>query len=323
MDLLYYRLPSAENTVRQVGWFESIQSGTAPHGFIVSDFLHQRLFRFNPDETGTFSGFHQSKARPVTISKRDYQIESQGMLHAFPVMGVEKAVYSRVKSVVFSVQHAEKLFEMLSDSYPKAFVYLISSVQFGTWIGATPELLLQQDGMQINTVALAGTKGVEEHRDWTTKEQQEHQFVTDHIVETLQRNQCVDIEIHGPFSVNSGPVAHLKTELSAILTAPNAWNLAMDLHPTPAVCGTPRMAALDLLLSREMHQRDLYAGIIGLNGSPTTNLFVNLRCAQLFENQAFLYVGGGYTIDSLPDLEWEETENKAKTLEKYMNLIQS
>ena len=46
----------------------------------------------------------------------------------------------------------------------------------------------------------------------------------------------------------------------------------------------------------------------------TTNLFVNLRCTELFANAVNLYVGGGITKDSIPEAEWEETELKAKTL---------
>jgi isochorismate synthase len=47
---------------------------------------------------------------------------------------------------------------------------------------------------------------------------------------------------------------------------------------------------------------------------------VNLRCAQLFRNQAFLYLGGGLTAQSNVEEEWQETENKAKTLEKIFQL---
>ena len=53
----------------------------------------------------------------------------------------------------------------------------------------------------------------------------------------------------------------------------------------------------------------------------SSRLFVNLRCAQLFENTAYLYVGGGFTKDSIPDLEWDETENKAQTLLKVMQMV--
>jgi len=121
--------------------------------------------------------------------------------------------------------------------------------------------------------------------------------------------------------VSAGPVVHLKTDFSAEITTNSPWAIAMDLHPTPAVCGTPRMHALDLLLSREMHQRDLYAGIIGWNDQFTSRLFVNLRCAQLIDQQAFLYVGGGFTKDSIPDSEWDETENKARTLINVMESL--
>lgn len=321
MDLLHFRLPGAEKSVRKTGAFSPVVDGKEPNGFVVSDFLHQRLYTFKESHEDVFNCFHESTSKPPVISKRDYQIESQAMLHAFPVMQVEKAVYSRVKAVAFNLNYAERLFEILEQTYPNALVYLISSEHFGTWIGASPELLLKQKGMQIETVALAGTQLLNENRKWTRKEELEHQFVTEHIVETLERNQCVEINVNGPYSVDSGPITHLKTDISAFLSAPNAWLLAMDLHPTPAVCGTPRMSALDLLLSREMHERDLYAGVIGIKNEKSSQLYVNLRCAQLFDKQAFLYVGGGYTIDSIPDLEWEETENKAQTLEKWMNLL--
>lgn len=323
MDLLYYRLPGSDRVEQQLGEFDILSTSTAPTGFVVSDFLHQRLYQFNEVKGGQFESFHEGAQKPTVISKRDYQIESQAMLHAFPVMQVEKAVYSRVKAVFFAMDKAKDLFHLLEQNYPNALVYLISSKHFGTWVGATPEILLNQTGMQVKTIALAGTQRSNENRTWTDKEQKEHHFVTEHILETLARNHCVEVTTAGPYTINSGPVAHLKTDIEALLTQHNAWQLAMDLHPTPAICGTPRMAALDLLLSREMHERDLYAGILGLFNENESNLFVNLRCAQLFKEQAFLYVGGGYTIDSIPDLEWDETENKAQTLEKFMKLLQA
>lgn len=320
MDFVTYRIPGEDKSFERRGIFRAADNKTEPSGFIVTDFLHQRLW-YLEEQDGTIDSLHLGKERPYVISQRDYQIEAQGMLHAFPVMEVEKAVYSRVKQVLFPLQKASELFEKLCEAYPGAFVYLVSSEAFGTWIGATPELLLHNHRMQLDTVALAGTRKTGENREWLQKEQEEHAFVTRHILETLQRNACAEVRTEGPYDAESGPVVHLKTAIQATLGRPNAWEIALDLHPTPAVCGTPRMKALDLILSREMHERDLYTGMIGLMEEGEKRLFVNLRCAQLFENQAFLYVGGGYTIDSIPDLEWEETENKARTLEKFMNLL--
>lgn len=311
-DTLIYRLPG-EAITAQSGTFE-LTTESEPQGFIISDFFHERIYVFREAEIHTDAVFYSLDAEPVVISPRDYQIEAQALLHAFPVMEVQKAVYSRVKKVSFPLEKARKLFKELESTYPKAFVYLVSSPLFGTWIGATPETLIETDGDQLYTMALAGTHGKDDLVEWSEKEYEEHQYVVEAIEATLKRNNCLNIRFNGPEEVIAGPVKHLQTPFKAQLADYSPWRIAMDLHPTPAVCGTPRLAALDLLNSREMHDRFLYTGIIGLNVPGKTQLFVNLRCAQLQREKMFLYLGGGYTKDSIPELEWEETEKKALTL---------
>ncbi|MNJ86567.1 Isochorismate synthase EntC [compost metagenome] len=321
-DLLIYRLPKETSPFIKRGEFSELNEGEKPSGFVVSDFLHERIFHFS-ETSGNEADFdmHYSKELPTVISRRDYQIEAQAFLNSFPLLGVEKGVFSRIKQTPFRGEKAFDLFRALEKSYPNAFCYLISSDRFGTWIGATPELLMNQQGMVCKTVALAGTHGENEEHDWTPKELEEHAFVVDAIRESLERNECVEIESEGPYVVQAGPVQHLKTDFQALLTKPNAWSIALDLHPTPAVCGTPRRNAMEAIATREMHDRQLYTGFIGLFEEGNTNLFVNLRCAQLFEDKAFLYVGGGFTVDSIPDLEWEETEHKAETLMRVMKQV--
>lgn len=317
-DLLTYRLPGTRQVKTFSGTFSLMQNSERPNGFVVTDFLHQNTWTF-AQTADAFTAFHAAEEKPVVISRRDYQIEAQAMLNAFEVCNVEKAVYSRVKQVSYPLSRAEELFAKLEENYPDAFVYLISSAAFGTWVGATPEVLLDAAEGKLKTVALASTKAVAEQSEWTAKEFEEHAFVAEAVRETLRRNDCELLEKEGPFVVSAGPVKHLKTTFLAETGSVLPWKIAMDLHPTPAVCGTPRMAALDLLLSREMHDRKLYTGIIGIETENETRLFVNLRCAQLQDEKAYLYVGGGYTKDSVPDLEWEETENKAITLGRYMS----
>lgn len=319
---MIYRLPTEKAPHIQRGTFSILKEGDKPLGFVISDFLHEQIFKFeeSPESESNFS-FHYSSEIPTIISRRDYQIEAQAFLNSFPLLGVEKGVYSRIKQVPFKGEKAVELFHLLEKTYPNAFCYLISSAHFGTWIGATPELLMNQEGMLCKTVALAGTHGENEEHEWTPKEMKEHQFVVSAIREALERNECVEIEADGPYVVQAGPVQHLKTDFKALLTKPNAWSIALDLHPTPAVCGTPRLNAMEAILTREMHNRELYTGFIGLFEEGNTNLFVNLRCAQLLSDKAFLYVGGGFTIDSIPDLEWDETEKKAETLSRVMKQI--
>jgi isochorismate synthase len=321
MDTLFYRLPNTQEVVQQSGTFVELLTNREPIGFVVTDFLHQRCFEFQPAETAPITWYSDDNI-PVVISPRDYQLEAQALLHGFEAMQVEKAVYSRVKMVPFSIEKSEQLFDELCARYPNAFCYLVVSQKIGTWIGASPELLLERHGLQIQTVALAATQHVQEMREWTTKEYKEHDFVALAISESLMRNACIEITKTVPYRYEAGPVVHLKTDFQALLTGPNTWQIAMDLHPTPAVCGTPRMNALDLIVSREMHQRELYTGIIGIHDQNESHLFVNLRCAKIIGNKAYLFVGGGYTIDSVPDLEWSETENKAMTIIQAMSAVE-
>jgi isochorismate synthase len=87
------------------------------------------------------------------------------------------------------------------------------------------------------------------------------------------------------------------------------------LHPTPAVGGIPLAEGMSFLQQNENLDRAYYAGFLGpVTTAGNTELFVNLRCAKISNGQISLYVGAGITKDSDPKQEWEETQNKAKTL---------
>ncbi len=317
------RFPGEKEIHYHSGTFRSLKNHEKPNGFVVSNFQHDKIFIFEPDfKPFKRAKLHFQQQKPSVISRKDYQSEAQSFLNAFPLFAVEKGVYSRVKQEPFRGEKGYELFEALLDEYPTAYCYFISSPLFGTWIGATPELLLHQKGMLCNTVALASTHALDEESDWNEKEQNEHQFVVDAIQNTLENNACEEIQIDGPKEQIAGPVVHLRTDFQAILTKPNAWEIVNELHPTPAVCGTPRERAMEIISIRELHQRELYTGYIGWFEEGNTRLYVNLRCAQLQAEDVYLYVGGGFTIDSIPNLEWEETERKAETLLNLIKQIQ-
>lgn len=91
------------------------------------------------------------------------------------------------------------------------------------------------------------------------------------------------------------------------------------LHPTSAVCGMPLAPAQAFLARYEGYERELYSGYLGpwqLEGE--SRLFVNLRCAQVMQNGAWLYAGAGVTEDSDPQKEWTETALKMRTMGKVL-----
>jgi len=134
----------------------------------------------------------------------------------------------------------------------------------------------------------------------------------------LKKSSVQQLKISQRTELIAGPVKHLVTNFSFQLPESNIFPLVQILHPTPAVSGLPRENALALIDKIESHKRKFYAGVIGFLSENEIKLFVNLRCAEIQENKAFLYVGGGFTKDSDVEKEWIETERKAETLLNVM-----
>lgn len=224
----------------------------------------------------------------------------------------EKVVLSRVQVVDTGDKSPVKAYVELFEKYTSAFVSLVYIPGKVLWLTATPELLVSVTKDEVQTVALAGTRKAGQ-ADWADKEKKEQQLVTDYIYKVVDKH-CSRIVMEGPKEVIAGNVAHLKTSFTGQLDS-GLWDLVMELHPTPAVCGVPKEKALNFIKDTEAHQRKYYAGFLGpCNMDKETNLFVNLRCAELSNGKADLYVGGGITADSVPADEWDETVMKANTL---------
>ena len=223
----------------------------------------------------------------------------------------KKIVISRIKEIPNTGVNLIQTFKKIHQYYPKAYVYLWYTKEEGVWIGASPELLLEEENLEIKTVSLAGTLPKEE--EWTSKEIHEQQVVTDYIVSKLKDTQHLVVD--GPHTVDAGFFNHLKSYISAKVTAYNqVKSILQELHPTPAVCGMPKENAKDFILNNEGYDRKFYAGYFGYKTPNKSLYFVNLRCAQVFENVVKLYVGGGIMPDSSPEKEWKETEMKSKTI---------
>ncbi|MBU2019481.1 MAG: chorismate-binding protein [Bacteroidetes bacterium] len=312
-EFLTYRIPG-KVVQKKFGTFRLRPPKMEESGFVISDFHHKEVYFFEEHEDEK-QRFHFKSNAPYVVSKKEYLIGAETLLNSFNLFGLSKAVYSRVKGIHFDESKTELLFQELIETYPNAFVYLASSRLFGTWIGATPEILLSMHQKQGYTMSLAGTKKkLQLAEEWSDKEIVEQNLVTEYIEKKLYLMDLEEIEAHGPFDVEAGPVKHLRTDFSFLSDSKKAFEIAKELHPTPAVAGVPTKEAIDLLQSLEHNPRQLYTGFLGEIGPDHSWLYVNLRCCQIQVGKAYLYVGGGYTSDSIPEDEWIETEEKSKTL---------
>ena len=239
--------------------------------------------------------------------------------------GIKKIVTSRATETLLPPNFDPvTTFELLCRRYPHAFISLVSIPTVGTWLGASPELLLSLSEKRLSTVALAGTQAYSggvplSAVRWGAKEIEEQALVSDYIREFFQQLALPHFAEDGPRTVSAGNVAHLQTKFEIDLEPAQLLHLANQilhkLHPTSAVCGMPKQEALSFILEKENYQRAFYSGFLGpIHMRHQSQLFVNLRCMQLKQDRAVLYVGAGITQDSVPELEWEETVLKSNTL---------
>jgi len=234
---------------------------------------------------------------------------------------VKKVVLSRketVKCVDFDI---ENTFKKMLNNYKNAFVYLWYHPSVGLWMGATPERLINVSQNKFTTMALAGTQRYKNSVNtvWKEKEVQEQQYVTDYILNTI-KGSVKNIKVSEAYTVKAGNLLHIRTDITGdIKTTSSLDSLVESLHPTPAVCGLPKIQATKFIFENENYNRAYYAGYLGeLNVEKNTHLFVNLRCMQVDNNIASIYIGGGITTGSNPENEWEETVSKAEVMKKVL-----
>lgn len=256
---------------------------------------------------------------PDETSKPDYLRAINSYLNDIHSGELKKAVLSRVLKIKKPKQfNVVKCFLRLEASYPKAFVYLLLHSDSGIWMGATPELLFRKERKEISIMALAGTqaKRASGHYRWREKEKEEHSMVGKHIESIFQKHKYRILKKSGPKTIESAQVAHLRTDyIFEEREKVSMRQLLKDLHPTPAVGGLPKDKGLACILSHENYDRRYYTGFLGeTDSSDSVDLYVNLRCMQIGEDEIAVYAGGGITAASNPEEEWQETFLKSKTM---------
>jgi isochorismate synthase len=254
----------------------------------------------------------------LSINKENYISNLQNGISQLQEGELEKFIYSRVKTIenTRNLDLAKYLFS-LNKNHESAFVSMVNHKKSGVWLGATPETLLSWKNSTVTTMSLAGTQPIlNENPVWSQKEIEEQAYVTSYIKNTFKDSK-IPVNIGDSKTVKAGPVYHIKTDIESqnILSYSEALNLAKKLHPTPAICGVPVLEAKKMIASIENHNRKYYSGYLGfISPEKELQLFVNLRCMQIFSNSLALYLGGGITAKSNAEKEWEETNFKAKTL---------
>ena len=239
---------------------------------------------------------------------------------------LEKVVLAREVRVEARKAHdPAAVYGALRELFPSCFCFCCGSPE-AAFLGASPELLVRRRGAGAVTVALAGSTrrsadpAVDDHLGEqmlrSGKVRSEHAIVARRIQRALGRLSVWVEAAPEPGVIKVANIQHLATPIRAQLADPrSAVELAGILHPTPAVGGEPREAAVAAISELEGMDRGWYAGPVGWTDAAEDGEFcVALRSALLRDRTAHLYAGAGLVADSDPEAELAETELKLEAL---------
>jgi isochorismate synthase len=310
-----------------------------PAGFLAAPFIGLPYFLASDSLTSWTLPTESTSINIVfdgedPTKKQEFKSWVSSAIEAIKQGPLQKVVLSRtdVKELPAGFSIVSSL-EELAAAYPNAFVCAISIPALaGIWMCATPEILVEQKDGVFRTISLAGTQsGVDDQGNvlspaqarWSQKEIEEQAFVSRYIIDCFKKIRLREYTELGPKTISTGNLLHLKTEYivdTKAMDFPQLPGLMLGLlHPTSAVCGTPKQEAIEFILKTETHDRSMYSGYLGpVNIDGNTHLFVNLRTVKITGNQAEFYAGCGITEDSDPEKEWQETQMKCQTLQRVL-----
>lgn len=240
---------------------------------------------------------------------------------------IEKVVLARtMRARLPEYPRFSRLLRTLAVRSPRSYLFLVEPTWGTAFLGATPELLVRRGGGRLQTAAIAGSRprGRTDAEDEalgrallaSSKEAWEHELVARFLRSVLARRGLTYSTPIERGLLRLPNVQHLQTLFDADADPDgHVLRLANELHPTPAVGGSPREAALPLLTRLEARSRSWYAGPVGwFDLAGDGEFVVAIRSATVRGNEATLWAGCGIVEGSDPAEEWAESRAKFQLL---------
>jgi menaquinone-specific isochorismate synthase len=242
---------------------------------------------------------------------------------------LEKVVLARTR-VLAQVAQYDPLasFLALRERYPECHRFLVRLEDGTAFLGASPERLASLRERRIDADAVAGTTRVDGEKvegaarllRESAKERNEHEIVVREILAAL-RGCGASVEADPePSTFRLRHVIHLRSRITGLAReGSGVLDLVHAIHPSPAVAGTPRDAALEMIGTWEPRDRGWYSGPVGwMDARGDGEFTLGLRSALLDGSRALLHAGAGIVAGSDPEREWDECEAKMRFVEEVL-----
>jgi menaquinone-specific isochorismate synthase len=294
-------------------WITWIGDGSQPH---------------LPDSTPDF--IEQSfEWRQGTLSEQQWESRVAQAIARIDKGEIDKVVLAR--DLIAASPEAidvRPILNKLSENYPATWVFSVAGL-----IGATPELLLRLSRGMVTSRVLAGTipRTGDDARDLalagslarSSKDLEEHEYAVRSVAEALEPF-CSSTNVpEAPFVLHLANVMHLATDVTGALLESqhhvDAFALLKSLHPSAAVCGTPRNLAFDVIDEIEGMNRGRYAGPVGwIDARGDGELGIALRSGQVTDKEIRIFAGCGIVAGSDPTVELAESNAKFSAMKSAL-----
>jgi len=256
----------------------------------------------------------------------DYRAQVEAALREIADGGFEKVVLARSISVREKGDYdPHALLDTLRRAHPTCAIFAVARPG-AIFLGATPECLVRLVEGRVETASVAGSapRGRSPEEDLelgrqlreSKKEQAEHAFVVRALCDALAPH-CDALEVReSPRLMRLQDIQHLETPITGKLRERRSiLEVLGSVHPTPAIAGAPREAALEWLSLNENLDRGWYSGPIGfVDSEGGGEFYAALRSAVLRGNEARLFAGAGVVNGSDPESELRETRLKLRAM---------
>jgi anthranilate synthase component 1 len=228
------------------------------------------------------------------------------------------------------------IYRALRSVNPSPYMFLLRFAD-RSLIGASPEMLVRCTGSSLEYRPIAGTRprGKTSMEDGRLAEEMRHdpKEIAEHVMLVdLGRNDLGRVATFGSVKVEDlmrvekySHVQHLVSELSATLDpALDRLDALASCFPAGTVSGAPKVRSIEIIRELEPEDRGIYAGAVGyFDYSGNMDTCIAIRTIVLENGTATIQAGAGIVADSVPELEYQETVNKAMGMIKAVELAES
>lgn len=277
------------------------------------------------DEADFESGFSKQGYKQAVEKARQYIIDGDAM----------QIVLSQRLSIPFTPAPIN-LYRALRGLNPSPYMYYLNLGDHHV-VGSSPEVLVRLEDEKITVRPLAGTRprganatedtALEKELLADPKELAEHLMLID-----LSRNDAGRVSETGTVELTEkmliehySHVMHIVSNVEGRLKkGMSAIDVLRATFPAGTVSGAPKIRAMEIIDELEPVKRGIYSGAVGyLSWNGDMDTAIAIRTAVIKDHKLSIQAGAGIVYDSIPEMEWQETMNKARAIFRAVSLAAS